>query len=291
MDGSELILNERGALYHIDVKPGEIASTIITVGDPERVNRIEKYFDTVHLKRHHREFLTMTGECNGTPLSVISTGIGTDNIDIALSEIDAVFNIDLKAKQPKSSFQPLTFIRLGTSGALHPDVAIGDLIISKYGVGLDNLLQYYSDEQGLRLSVLEKAVQERISLPNYAFEGDSDLVKHFTSVGRKGITFSCPGFYGPQGRRLRLQPKNSNFLADLQSISYKKTKATNFEMETSGIYGLSKLMGHRAISISAILANRSRGEFSSDPSKLVDKMLVTALGKIEDLPKTASDKG
>ncbi len=284
MDGSELILNERGALYHIDVKPGELASTIVTVGDPARVNMIEKYFDTVHFKRSHREFLTMTGECNGNPLSVISTGIGTDNIDIALSEIDAVFNIDLKAKQPKSSFHPLTFIRLGTSGALHPEVDLGDLIISKYGVGLDNLLHYYSDDQGLRLSELENAVKERISSPNYAFAGDSNLVHHFKSLGKLGITFSCPGFYGPQGRTMRLQPKNSNFLTNLQSISYKGIKATNFEMETSGIYGLSKLMGHRAISISAILANRTRGEFSSDPSKMVDQMLASALAKIGDLP-------
>jgi uridine phosphorylase len=283
MDGSELILNDRGALYHLDVKPGELASTIITVGDPERVRMIEKYFDKVHFKRGHREFLSLTGECNGHPLSVISTGIGTDNIDIALSEIDAVFNIDLKAKMPKEHVQQLTFIRLGTSGALHPEIELGDHILSKYAVGLDNLLHFYSDDNRTRLSELEKAVEKKISYPNYAYEADPELINHFSSMGKAGITFSCPGFYGPQGRRLRLQPKSSQFLSDLQTISYKGTPATNFEMETSGIYGLSKLMGHRAISISTILANRTRGEFSSDPSKLVNRMLANALEKIKDL--------
>lgn len=279
MDGSELILNERGAIYHIDLKPGELAKTILTVGDPERVKMISGYFDKIHLSRAHREFHTITGEYNGSLLSVISTGIGTDNIDIVLSEIDAIFNIDMDSKQPKEHFEQLSFIRLGTSGALHPEVRIGDLVLSKFSVGLDNLLHFYEQDPELRLEDLEKKVEQSIGYKTYAFGGNMELLSSFSAMGKEGITFSCPGFYGPQGRGLRLKPKVRHYLEKLQRIKFKDTSATNFEMETSGIYGLSQLMGHRALSISTILANRTQGTFSKKPAEhvkgLIEKTLET----------------
>lgn len=284
MDASELVLNDRGALYHIDLLPGELAETIITVGDPERVKMISDYLDKIHISRSHREFHMITGEINGQPLSIISTGIGTDNIDIVLSEIDAVFNIDLDEKQTKSQLTRLNFIRLGTSGALHPDIKIGDIVLSQYSVGLDNLLAFYPQRKELRIAELEKNVIQKVSYPNYAYEGDSSLLKHFQNLGKNGITFSCPGFYGPQGRSLRLEVATPNYLNELLGINHKGIPATNFEMETSAIYGLSKLLGHRSISISSILANRIHGTFSKDPAQCVREMIAQALERIGELP-------
>ncbi|SRR6056297_500467 len=284
MDESELVLNDRGALYHIDILPGELAQTIITVGDPGRVEMIANHLDKVHLSRSHREFFTVTGEYDGQLLSVISTGIGTDNIDIVLSEIDASFNINLEQKLAKEKVTSLKFIRLGTSGALHPDIKIGDIVLSEFGVGLDNLLQFYPKNDQLRISALEKKVERKISHPSYAHAGDEDLLKHFNNLGKRGITFSCPGFYGPQGRSLRLKVSTPNFLNDLQTIKHQGVPATNFEMETSAIYGLSKLLGHQSISISTILANRIHGTFSDNPSTCVNGMIEKALTAIKTLP-------
>ncbi|NBB88481.1 MAG: phosphorylase [Bacteroidetes bacterium] len=283
MDGSELILNERGALYHIDLKPGEIADTIITVGDPKRVEMLETRLDHIHLHRSHREFAAVTGECAGKNISIISTGIGTDNIDIVLSEIDAVFNIDLKVKRTRSEIKPITFIRLGTSGSLQADISVGDIVLSKYAVGLDSLLGFYSDTNTIRIPDLEEKVKNKTDLNSYACASDPFLLSHFSALGISGITITCPGFYGPQGRRLRMVPENSTFLKDISEIEHKKTLTTNFEMETSGIYGLAGLMGHRALSISCILANRMRGEFSSNPKHEVEKMIDRALAKIVEL--------
>mgnify|MGYP006276180205 CR=1 FL=1 len=283
MDASELVLNERGGIYHIDVKPGELATRIITVGDPMRGKMIAHYFDKIHFSRSHREFTAVTGEFSGQLLSVISTGIGTDNIDIVLSEIDAVFNIDLQSKLEKTQKTTLQFIRLGTSGALHPDIQVGDIVLSKYSVGLDNLLDFYSIPSGSRLSALEEQVTDKISYPCYAFSGHQTMIEHFETIGKKGITFSCPGFYGPQGRSLRIPPKNTHFLRGLQSINYEGVIATNFEMETSAIYGLSSLMGHKAVSISTILANRIHGNFSRQPEKEVQQMIEKALENITGL--------
>ncbi|NBB88357.1 MAG: phosphorylase, partial [Bacteroidetes bacterium] len=262
------------------IKPGELAETIITVGDPKRVEMLESKLDYIHLRRSHREFATVTGEYAGKNVSIISTGIGTDNIDIVLSEIDAVFNVDLQEKKAKSAIKPLTFIRLGTSGALHADISVGDIILSKYGVGLDNLLDFYSDTNKYRITDLERRVKKKTDLNSYAIASDPLLLSHFSKLGTPGITFSCPGFYGPQGRRLRMIPKNSNFLTAITGIEHNGTIAMNFEMETSGIYGLAQLMGHRALSISSILANRIRGEFSSDPKKEVENMIDQSLSKI-----------
>jgi uridine phosphorylase len=284
MDASELVLNDRGALYHIDLLPGELAETIITVGDPDRVQMISNFFDKIHISRSHREFQTISGEYNGRPLSVISTGIGTDNIDIVLSEIDALFNIDLNEKKAKNHLTRLNFIRLGTSGALHPDIKIGDIVLSKYSVGLDNLLTFYRRDNDLRIVELEKKVNQQVSYPNYAHEGDRVLCNHFQSLGKMGITFSCPGFYGPQGRSLRLNATTPNYLNKLQVIEHNDIPATNFEMETSAIYGLSKLLDHRSISISSILANRIRGTFSTAPTKCVREMIEQALERIGELP-------
>lgn len=283
MDAAELILNERGGLYHIGAKPGELAPTIITVGDPERVNLLKNYLDKVHFQIEQREFVTVTGEFDGQPLSIVSTGIGTDNIDIVFSEIDALFNIDLKSGTIKEKITPLRFIRLGTSGGLHPDIAVGDVVMSGYAVGLDALLHYYAHNTTVRIESLEAQVNQITRQTCYAVSGSSTLLNHFSSLGQKGITITCPGFYAPQGRNLRLQAAIPQYLGQLSEVQHEGLHVTNFEMETSGIYGMAALMGHHAISINGILANRERGEFAPDPQKVVESMIENAMNELSGL--------
>ncbi len=285
---SELIINSNGSIYHLCLEPGELAETILTVGDPERVPEVSKHFDKVELTRSHREIVTHTGFVGSKRISVISTGMGTDNIDIVLNEIDALFNIDFKTREVKSEITSLNIIRLGTSGSLQADIPLDSIVASAYAVGLDGLLDYYdntpiSSDNNLMsfTSALEEFFMEHdFHFSTYETAASSDLLMHFNSY-QKGITITAPGFYAPQGRALRAKPFQPDFVNLFASFKFQDLQFTNMEMETAGIYGLGNLLGHRYLSISAILANRVNNTFSTKSSETVEKMIVEALEKIE----------
>jgi uridine phosphorylase len=279
-DESTLILNDRKSVYHLDLTPEEIAPIIFLVGDPERVPRVSKHFDCVLVKKSKREFFTHTGKIGQTPLSVVSTGIGTDNIDIVINEIDALFNIDLNTRTIREKNTPLRFIRLGTAGGLQENVPIDSLIVSSGAIGMDGLLNHYADIEpspviDALLQHLGMGVQHAVK-PYYA-ASDSKLLKQFGNIGLVGLTATNPGFYGPQGRSLRARTSNPDFVNKLSSFEFENQKIVNLEMETAAIYGLSALLGHQAISISVILANRASGSFSTDPNKAVEFMIKRVL--------------
>ena len=279
---SELILNADGSIYHLNLLPADIATTIITVGDPERVLEVSKHFDSIEIKKGKREFLTHTGMLNGKRLSVISTGIGTDNIDIVLNELDALVNIDFKTRKVKENRIRLRIIRIGTSGAIQPDIPIDSFIMSQYAIGFDGLLHFYKTENNAH-SEMEDAFIDQTSWSNrkarpYIVEFSKNLGSHFIDNRiRLGLTATSTGFYGPQGRKLRLTPSKEQFIESITNFKYQNRQITNLEMETSGIYALSKLLGHEAVSLNCILANRATGEFSKNPSKSVEELIEFAL--------------
>ncbi len=282
---SELILNADNSIYHLNLVPEDIADTIITVGDPDRVGDVSKYFDTIEVRKAKREFHTHTGTLNGKRLTVISTGIGTDNIDIVLNELDALANIDFESRTLKPDKKVLDIIRIGTSGAVQPDITIGSFLISEYAMGFDGLLQFY-DSESVQRTKISKAFTDHSNWPNrksapYVVTYDESLGNCFMSNRiRLGMTVTNIGFYGPQGRTLRLKTDDTEFLEKLTSFDYQGIKITNLEMETSGIYGLCKLLGHRAVSLNCILANRATGEFSKNPNKSVDGLIRYALERL-----------
>jgi uridine phosphorylase len=282
MKPSELILNPDGSVYHLGLKPGDCAPVIITVGDPNRVSTVAQYFDTIIFSHQTREIHTQTGMLSGRPISVISTGMGTDNIDIVLNELDALFNMDLQSGTPSPTHTQLTFIRLGTSGAIQSDVPTDSVIVAKTAIGFDNLLHYYD----LPTHPMAKALTAYLSMPEsishpYGVDANSSLLSACNDLGfLKGTIATNSGFYGPQLRQLRLQPKKIYSFEQLIDFTFQNQSITHFDMESSGIYGLSQLMGHKAVSISAILANRSLGSFSSNPSATVDKMIRKVLDGI-----------
>ncbi len=279
---SELILNSDGSIYHLNAKPGQLAHTVITVGDPDRVKMFEKHFEQITERIENREFKIITGVYHSKSISVLSTGIGTDNIDIAINELDALFNIDFKTRKIKDNYTELNIIRLGTSGAIRKDIAIDSKVISAFAIGFDGLLHFYNSDS-IRETALESQLEGIIDLHAvYAVESSVYLRDKFSSIGIKGITLTAPGFYGPQSRTLRL-PYKLNLMEKLKDQNYKDLHCTNLEMETAGIYGLSRLLGHNAISLNAILANRSTGEFSLSPEKTVHELIDQALDIIKHL--------
>lgn len=279
---SELIINERGAVYHLDTRPEELAATIITVGDPDRVAAVSKYFDKIEYRNQHREFVTHTGYCGKKRLSVISTGIGTDNIDIVLNELDALVNIDFETRMIKPQLSSLHIIRVGTSGSLQKDIPVDSLVASTHGLGIDNLLNFYridhneQDKQLLQAFITQTQLQQHFAQP-YISGAASSLLKHFVDGFHQGITVTCPGFYGPQGRVLRLGLSNPNLVDNLTGFSFGQHRISNFEMETAGIYGLGKLLGHQCLSLSAIVANRVEKQFSKDAGKTMENLIKTTL--------------
>lgn len=288
---SELIINPDGSIYHLNLRPEQIAKTIITVGDPDRVHEVSKYFDSIELKVQKREFVTHTGELGGKRISVISTGIGTDNIDIVLNELDALANIDFEKRIEKENPVSLNLIRIGTSGALQKDIPVDTFLVSAYGIGLDGLLHYYdfknnADEHMTFLNFMEMVGKEtNFPIRPYIASAGNDLLKSLASDFNKGITLTCPGFYAPQGRILRGNISVNNLLQNLAKFSYQDLRCTNFEMETAGIYGLANLFGHQAISFNAILANRVTNEFSSQPKAIVAQLIELVLSRIISLPE------
>lgn len=279
---SELIINARGAVYHLDVRPEEIADTVILVGDPGRVEKVSKHFDKVEHQCSHREFITHTGTIGNKRISVTSTGIGPDNIDIAINELDALANIDFSTREIKPTLRKLNLIRFGTSGALQEEINVDSFVASTHGLGLDNLMNYYSyaaleaDKEIAKAFAQQTALDPAVTIP-YVFEGSKMLLDKFGASFHKGITVTCPGFFGPQGRILRLPLRSPGLINKLTHFSFKNHRITNFEMETSAIYGLGKLMGHECLSINVIIANRVRKEFSKDSEAAVDKMIRAAL--------------
>lgn len=282
---SELILNADGSIYHLNLLPQDIANTIITVGDPDRVSDVSKYFDTIELKKGKREFITHTGVLNGKRLTVISTGIGTDNIDIVLNELDALVNIDFDQRKIKERKTILDIIRIGTSGAIQPNIPVDSFLLSEYAMGFDSLLHFYESEQ-IRFYDIEQAFVKHAvwdkekSIPYVVKCNDELALKLKSNHIHFGFTVTNTGFYGPQGRRLRLTPKDKDLNSKLASFTHRGMQITNLEMETSGIYALAHLHGHRAISMNCILANRATGEFSKNPSKAVDELIQYTLHKL-----------
>ncbi len=285
MKSSELILNRDGSIYHLHLHPEQVAPLVITVGDPERVPKVSRYFDRVEHRVRKREFVTHTGWLGKQRLTVISTGIGPDNVDIVLNELDALFNIDLATRQPKATPKQLTFLRIGTAGSLQPEVPADSFVASSGAIGMDGLMQFYraeSQQQHPLLAALRAHMAGHWDFPlsPYFAKGDKNLLRHFIQNFHFGITATNPGFYGPQGRQLRIPVRIPNYLDLLQTFEFQGNKIINLEMETAAIYGLAQLLGHRAVSLSAILAHRPSGTFSRHPEKTERALIQNVLEKI-----------
>lgn len=282
---SELILNTDGSIYHLNLLPEHIADVIIVVGDPDRVSQISKYFDKIEFQIQKREFKTHTGYLGKQKLSVISSGIGTDNIDILMNELDALVNIDLKTKELKTHHKTLKIIRIGTSGSLQKNIACDTLLVSENAIGLDILGQFYEFHQTDLQARITREISNilRLSYTPYMFSTSSDLLNSLAFDFQKGNTLTCPGFYAPQGRELRLKPRIANFTQKLNQFDFNDFKLTNFEMETASYYAFANLLGHEMLSLNAILANRITQEFSKNPSKAVEKLIQTTLERVEKL--------
>ncbi len=280
---SELIINPDGSIYHLNIKPGDIAQTIITVGDPARVQDITKHFESIEVDVHHREFRTQTGYYKSKRITVISTGIGTDNIDIVFNELDALVNIDFETRSIKPVHTELNFIRVGTSGAIQLDIPINSLIVSEIAVGFDGLIHFYKDTHFLDEAFSNALIKHTHWNSNksapYVVAADKSLLDLFRmdTDFKSGVTVTNVGFYAPQGRKLRLNLEDEELNEKLRTFQMNGKRITNLEMETSGIYGMASLLGHKAISLNAILANRTNGEFSSDPTKTVEKLIKKTL--------------
>ena len=285
---SELIINNRGAVYHLNCRPEEIATTIITVGDPDRVKEVSKYFDNIEFKNEHREFITHTGFVGQKRISCVSTGIGPDNIDIVLNELDALVNIDFNTRSIKDELTILNIIRLGTAGSLQKEIPVDSFVASTHGLGLDNLMNFYrlhnNEEENQLLQAFNTHTQLLTgNISPYVHMASVHLLKHFTDNYHQGITVTCPGFYGPQGRVLRLGLAYPQLIDSLTSFYFGNHRIANFEMETSAIYGLGNLLGHHCLSLSAIVANRISKVFSSDGNKAVENLILQSLKIIENI--------
>lgn len=279
---SELIINPDGSVYHLNLKPEHLASNIIAVGDPERVAKISRYFDDIEFKISKREFVTHTGWYRGTRITAISTGMGTDNIEIFMTELDALVNIDLKERVVKDKHTSLNIVRVGTSGSMRREIPEGSLLASEYGIGLDTLMAFYkTDYTELEVKVAEK-IQGSLGLGfrPYCIRGSEKLMQ---TVGKGliiGNTVTCPGFFGPQGREVRVKPALPDLIEKLGNLEIGGMRLTNFEMETAGYYAMGRLLGHEVLSLNAIIANRISKKFSKDPYGLVDQLIRHTLNEM-----------
>ena len=285
LGASELILNQDGSVYHLNLRPENIATTIILVGDQDRVDKVTKYFDNIEFTTQKREFRTATGTYKNKRISVISTGIGSDNIDIVLNELDALANIDLSTRKIKENFTQLSFIRIGTSGSLQADIPVNSFVLSSHGLDLNGLLHFYQIES-ISHPAIENAFMKHTNWSEK--KAHPIIVSNSTSLANKlaspivfqGVTATAGGFYGPQGRVLRLALEDANLNNKIDSFSFEGNRITNLEMETSAIYGLSQLLGHHAVSLNAVIANRANGTFSENPSKIVADLIEYTLKKL-----------
>ncbi len=283
---SELLLNPDGSIYHLHLKPGQIAKDIILVGDPERVDMIAQFFDTIEFRSQNREFVTITGNYKDKRITVLSTGIGTDNIDIVINELDALVNIDLEKREIKKTKTTLNFIRIGTSGALQPEIPVNAYLVSQIAIGFDGLMNFYARREEFADIQFEEAFK---SYTNWNHLLASPYVVNCSEVLFNriadndfimGITISAPGFYGPQGRELRLTIVDREINSKIESFRYNALEITNYEMECSAIYGLSKLLGHQALTICLIIANRITLQASSDYKQLMKLLVKKILDKL-----------
>ncbi|MBF2709282.1 nucleoside phosphorylase [Flavobacterium soyangense] len=284
---SELILNPDGSVYHLNLLPEHIAQDIIFVGDQNRVEKITQFFDSIEFSTQKREFKTQTGIFKGKRITVMSTGIGPDNIDIVMNELDALVNIDLKTRTLKEKITSLNIIRIGTSGSLQTDIPVDSFVMAKFGLGLDNMLRSYLIDK-ISIPKMEDAFIKHTNWDSrkgqpYIIPCSEKLEKRLESDRIfKGITATAGGFYGPQGRVLRLNIQDENLNSKMDNFNFEGTRITNLEMETAAIYGLGKLLGHHCLSLNAIIANRASGTFSEDPYKAVDELIGYALEKLAE---------
>ncbi len=279
---SELILNPDGSVYHLNLLPEHIADTIIAVGDPGRVHQVSQYFDSIEFEMNKREFITHTGYLNKKRITVISSGIGTDNVEILLTELDALANIDLQTREPKKKLKSLDIIRIGTSGAIQEDIRLGSYVVSEHAIGFDTLGFFYQYPQSAKEASIGTKLRESIGLgfTPYVVKGSDKLLTKYAFDMVKGNTVTSPGFYAPQGRALRLPINHPGIVDKLMYFHEGDFWVTNFEMETAGYYGLCKLMGHNMISLNAIVANRVKNTFSKNPMKVVDGLIKKVLSSI-----------
>ncbi|SMG07287.1 uridine phosphorylase [Marivirga sericea] len=282
---SELILNKDGSVYHLSLKPQDISDVILTVGDPSRVHKVSQYFDKITFEMNKREFITHTGTYKGRKLTVMSTGMGTDNVEILMTELDALANINLKKRENKAKKKSLKIIRIGTSGGLQQDLPVDSLSVSQFAVGLDTLMHFYELERTEAESNVESALQLEVNLPfrPYCVEGSSSLLKHFAEGMNVGNTVTCPGFYAPQGRQLRAPIRFPDIVESLSMFHYGDLWLTNFEMETAGYYAMGRLLGHDVLSCNAIVANRMSHQFSKNSDKTIDSLIKLVLNKASEL--------
>ena len=285
---SELIINGDGSIFHLHLKPEQLADIVILVGDPGRVAMIAEYFDERECEVSNREFRTVTGTYKGRRMTVLSTGIGIGNIDICVTELDALANIDFATRQVKDSFRQLTLVRLGTSGAIQRDIEVGEVLFSRTSLGFDGLLSYYEGRDSVCDLALERAFMEHTSwyekLPApYFVDADNTLFEHFKDVAREGITIAAPGFYAPQGRWVRLAPHDKSLNEKIESFNFEGRRITNFEMEGSALAGLAALMGHRAATICTIIAQRVAKDACTDYKPFVRRMIEMSLDKLAAL--------
>ncbi len=289
IEESELIINSRGAIYHLDLRPDELAHKIFLVGDPGRVSVVSKFFDRIEIKQQHREFVSHTGYIGSERFSVISTGIGTDNIDIVMNELDALVNIDFNTRSIKSKLERLQIIRLGTSGSLQKEIPVDSFVVSTHGLGIDNLLNFYRMEpRGAEQDILQAftthtQLHQQFANPSIA-SASGYLLKYFTEGFHSGITITCPGFYGPQGRILRLGLRHPDLIERLTSFNFGPYRISNFEMETSAIYGLGNMLGHQCLSLNVIVANRISKTFSANGLLAVERMIEKSFEVIRSMP-------
>ncbi|HEX3080397.1 MAG TPA: nucleoside phosphorylase [Puia sp.] len=288
IEESELIINSRGAIYHLDLRPDELSHKIFLVGDPGRVSVVSKYFDRIEIKQQHREFVSHTGFIGQDRYSVISTGIGTDNIDIVMNELDALVNIDFNTRTIKPNLTQLQIIRLGTSGSLQKEIPVDSFVASTHGLGIDNLLNFYrleprgAEQEILQAFTTHTQLHQQFAQPAIA-SASGFLLKHFTNGYHTGITITCPGFYGPQGRILRLGLKHPDLIERLTSFSFGPYRITNFEMETSAIYGLGTMLGHQCLSLNVIVANRITKTFSGNGLLAVERLIEKSIETIRSI--------
>tara|TARA_Y100001970_G_scaffold20874_1_gene23662 strand:+ start:30883 stop:31755 length:873 start_codon:yes stop_codon:yes gene_type:complete len=288
IDKTNIILNNDGSIYHLGLFPNEINDIIFTVGDPDRVKFVSRHFNSINLKKQKREFLIHNGLYKGVPVSVLSTGIGTGNIDIVINELDIISNIDLKTGKLNNKKKQLNIIRLGTSASIQPEINIGSILLSEFAIGFDNLLNFYSYEnefeESLSIKLMKHLNIDDDNIKPYAFKCDDYLFNNFSKTfSNSGITLTNSGFYGPQSRNIRIPLRFENLNNKLNSFEYSEKKITNLDMETSGIYGLCKLLGHKSLSINAILANRATGNFVKDPDKTIDYMIEQTFNLVESI--------
>lgn len=286
---SELILTPSGAVYHLNLRPEDLAPLVITVGDPDRVREVSKHFDRIDFTTQHREFVTHTGWLGKKRLTVLSSGIGPDNIDIVMNELDACVNIDLTTRLPKEAHTRLSIIRFGTSGSLQEDIPVDSFVASSHGIGLDNVLHYYhlentATEKQLLQEFIRHNQLESAPIVPYVVEGAGRLLRHFTEGYHHGITVTCPGFYAPQGRVVRAGLKFPRLVDRLSGFRFGAHHITNFEMETSAIFGLGRVLGHDCLALNTIVANRIQKQFSKQPAQSIEKMIRQNLDIIAGLP-------